>query len=100
MINTGVGSYSPLLEYLYLKNGGLDLQPDIVVLNFDLSDVWDDIQYTRLARFDEHGAPVAVGAEPDLPPNSRVTALLVRFKDFVKDHFRISRRLELIALFQ
>ena len=38
VINAGVGSYSPLPEYLYLKSAGLKLEPDVVVLNLDLSD--------------------------------------------------------------
>jgi hypothetical protein len=88
VINAGVGSYSPLLEYLYLKTAGLDLQPDVVVLNFDLSDIYDDVQYTRLARFDERGDPVAVTADPQAP-RSRLVASLVRLRDFVRDHFRI-----------
>ncbi|MEK7251148.1 MAG: SGNH/GDSL hydrolase family protein, partial [Bacteroidota bacterium] len=36
VINAGVGSYSSLLEYLYVKNYGLQLNPDLVILNFDL----------------------------------------------------------------
>jgi hypothetical protein len=63
VINCGVKSYSPLLEYLYLKNYGLQLSPDLVILNFDLSDVYDDVGYTALARFDENGIPVGVSTE-------------------------------------
>ncbi|MEK7671201.1 MAG: hypothetical protein AAB344_03165, partial [Bacteroidota bacterium] len=63
VINCGIKSYSPLLEYLYLKNYGLQLSPDLVILNFDLSDVYDDGGYTALARFDENGIPVGVSAE-------------------------------------
>ncbi len=88
VVNTGVGSYSPLLEYLYLKTQGLDLQPDIVILNFDLSDIYDDIQYTRLARFGAGGDPVAVPAEPEAPSRSRAVRLLVAVKDFFKRHTR------------
>ena len=64
VINAGVRSYSPLLEYIYLRTGGLDLQPDVVVLNFDLSDVHDDIRYSSLAVAGEGGDPVAVPAPP------------------------------------
>jgi hypothetical protein len=89
VINTGVGSYSPLLEYLYLKTGGLDLDPDLVILNFDLSDVYDDLQYTALAKLDASGDPVAVGADVEPPPSSRVVAFLVAIKDFAKEHLRL-----------
>lgn len=88
VINAGVASYSPLLEYLYLKNGGLALEPDLVVLNLDLSDIFDDIQYTRLAEFDAQGDPVAVRADPTPPPTSRLAALAVAIKDLIKRHTR------------
>lgn len=89
VINAGVGSYSSLLEYLYLTREGLRLDPDLVVLNFDLSDVYDDITYTKLARFDAHGVPVAVGAEPEQKPSNWVEAGLIGVKDFCKEHLRL-----------
>jgi len=49
VINAGVKSYSPLLEYLYLKHRGLAQKPDTVVLFLDLSDPANDLYYsTRL----------------------------------------------------
>lgn len=89
VINAGVGSYSSLLEYLYLTKEGLRLKPDLVILNFDLSDVYDDINYTRLARFDSNGIPVAVGSEPEQHASNWVEAGLIGFKDFCKEHFRL-----------
>lgn len=38
VVNAGVPSYSPLLEYLYLREYGFLLDPDLVILNFDLGD--------------------------------------------------------------
>jgi hypothetical protein len=105
VVNAGIGSYSPLLEYLYLRNGGLDFQPNVVVLNFDLSDVYDDIQYTRLAVMGPDGDPVAVRApastfseskrwraevsEPEEAPASGAAGTVVELKDFVKGHLRL-----------
>jgi hypothetical protein len=89
VINAGVASYSPLLEYLYLKNGGLDLDPDVVILNFDLSDPYDDLQYTALAKLDSTGDPVAVRADVEPPPSSRAVAFLIAIKDFAKEHLRL-----------
>ena len=89
VINAGVGSYSSLLEYLYLTRKGLQLEPDVVILNFDLSDVYDDINYTQLARFDDRGVPVAVAAEPEQRASNWVEASLIGIKDFCKEHFRI-----------
>jgi hypothetical protein len=42
VINAGNASYSPLLEYLLLKEIGPRLKPDLVLLNFDMTDVHDD----------------------------------------------------------
>lgn len=72
VVNAGVGSYSPILEYLFLKNVGLGLGPDLVVLNFDMTDVHDDAVRTALARLGPDGLPVAV------PSNRRLeTAALL-----------------------
>jgi len=88
IINAGVGSYSPLLEYLYMKNYGLSLNPDLVILNFDLSDVFDDIQYSQLARFDSNGIAIGVSPAPEHISESRVVRALTGIKDFLKEHTR------------
>lgn len=89
IINAGVGSYSSLLEYLYLTTRGLALQPDLVILNFDLSDVFDDINYTRLARFNSQGVPIAVAPFPEYRAETALGQVLVSIKDFFKDHTRL-----------
>lgn len=45
VINTGITGYSPLLEYLYLKKYGLEFDPDLVVMNFSMTDFYDDLIY-------------------------------------------------------
>jgi hypothetical protein len=45
VINAGVSGYSPILELLYLKNKGLELKPDLVILNYTMTDYYDDWQY-------------------------------------------------------
>jgi len=89
VINAGVGSYSPLLELLYLKNGGLELQPDLVVLNLDLSDIYDDIRYAQLAKFDATGDPLAVPAEREQDMRRWPIKALVGVKDLAKKHTRL-----------
>ncbi|MBI3825310.1 MAG: SGNH/GDSL hydrolase family protein [Candidatus Rokubacteria bacterium] len=64
VINAGTGSYSPILEYLLLKHVALALHPDLVVLNFDMTDVHDDWIRTRIARLDADGRVVAVPSRP------------------------------------
>lgn len=89
VINAGVGSYSPLLEYLYLVHHGLELQPDMVVLNLDLSDVFDDLSYAARTRYDGRGIPIAAAPETELRPAGVVAASLVDIKDFFKEHTRL-----------
>jgi hypothetical protein len=43
--NFGVNSFSPLLEYIYLKKEVIRYRPDIVVLMLDLCDIQDDYLY-------------------------------------------------------
>lgn len=64
VINAGVPNYSPLLEYLYLKQEGLKFNPDLVMLEFDLTDFSNDYAYSREATYDERGTPIAVPATP------------------------------------
>src|SRR5262249_4857583 len=60
VINGGCSSYSPILEYLLLAQKGLALNPDLVILNYDLSDVQDDYKYSQIAEFDGEGRPTKV----------------------------------------
>ena len=61
VINAGVTTYSPLLEYLYFTRELRRYQPDAVVQVFFSNDVYDDLRYTALATFDPNGLPIAVG---------------------------------------
>lgn len=47
VINVGVSSWSATPEYLYLKNYGLQLSPDLVVLVATISDFSDEYFYER-----------------------------------------------------
>lgn len=59
VINAGVPDYCPLLEYLQWKHMLLGLQPDLVILNFDMSDVGDDYQFRRHTAMTAANLPVA-----------------------------------------
>ena len=72
VINAGVASYSPILEYLLLARVGLGLAPDLIVLNFDMTDVHDDWVRTAIARLDARGLPVSVP-----PDRRRETAVIL-----------------------
>jgi hypothetical protein len=63
VVNAGIASYSPILEFLLLREVGASVAPDLVVLNFDMTDVHDDLIRTALAEWDRDGVPARVGAD-------------------------------------
>jgi hypothetical protein len=56
--NAGLPGASLLTEYLLLTRRLAPLQPDLIVVAVDESDVVDDLQHRRYARFDERGVPL------------------------------------------
>ena len=50
VLNAGVPGYCPLLAFLLARHSLLSLEPDLFVLNFDMSDVADDHEYRRDVR--------------------------------------------------
>ena len=66
--NLGVASFSPLLEFLRLKEFVDKLPGDFVLLNFDGSDFADDHFYEKGAVQDGDGKLLRVGHEGLLPP--------------------------------
>lgn len=63
VVNGGVSSYSPILEYLNFQELAPIFEPDLVVLNFDMTDVHDDFIRTGIARLGPDGLPLAVPAD-------------------------------------
>ena len=59
IVNASIPGACPLTEYLLLKQKLLSLQPDLVIVHFDWSDVADDRQLRRRMRCDSHGTPIA-----------------------------------------
>jgi hypothetical protein len=57
VINGAIPGHCPLTEYLLFKQRLLALQPDLVLLHFDWSDVGDDRQIRRPAICDDDGVP-------------------------------------------
>ena len=61
VMNCGTTSYSPLIEYVRFKRQLADLLPDELILNVDLTDVFDDNwRYKPLARFGPDGEPLSL----------------------------------------
>jgi hypothetical protein len=59
VINAGVPGYCPLLSYLHVRHSLMALQPDLIVLNFDMGDIWDDYRYRRHTNMSAAGEPLA-----------------------------------------
>jgi hypothetical protein len=59
VLNAGTASYAPTLYYLLLKTKVLAYRPDLVVVNVDMTDVFDDSLYSATLRTDTQGDPVA-----------------------------------------
>lgn len=57
VVNAGIPGHCPLTEFLIFKQRLLSLQPDLVFLHFDWSDVADDRQIRRRACCDDAGVP-------------------------------------------
>ncbi len=58
VINAGIPGYCPLLSFLQFKHSLASLEPDLLILNLDMSDVADDHQYRRHARLAEDDLPL------------------------------------------
>ncbi|MBN1868956.1 MAG: hypothetical protein JW847_00035 [Candidatus Omnitrophica bacterium] len=55
VINAGIGHTSPITHYVNIRDLHLNYQPDLVLLLFDLTDLWDDWSSQRNAVLDKNG---------------------------------------------
>jgi lysophospholipase L1-like esterase len=69
VLNAGVIGYSPVLEYLFLKDVGLAYRPDVVLVMFFMNDPWEDAEYAAGLDVDGDGLPLRVrpAVEDTLP---------------------------------
>ena len=59
VVNCGTSSYSPLLHYLRYKHHLSRYNPDVLILNLDLTDIFDDNQrYAKTVRLAPDGEPL------------------------------------------
>ena len=84
VINAGTSSYAPTLYYLLLRTKILPYHPDLVVVNVDMTDVFDDSLYGATLKTDANGDP------SECPPGHPL----------LKTHRRTERGLEEITLSQ
>ena len=90
VVNAGVLSYCPLLEYLQYRHQLHVLEPDLVVLNFDMSDVQDHLEYSRSLVSSSDGVPLFV-TEPSLGSSSNWMPGLLSFQ-WVAKYVTAARR--------
>lgn len=88
VLNGGVDSYAPILSYLQLKRDLLALEPDVVVLNLDVSDLVQEAAYRRIAVRAADGELVGV---PQLEP--RQVSLSERLRVWTERHLYLTRLL-------
>lgn len=67
VLSAGVLSHSPVLEWLFLQHNGGVLMPDLVLLNLDLSDFFDDYRYEKIADRNSDGEIIAVPGSREPP---------------------------------
>jgi len=96
VVNAGVLSYCPLLEYLQYRNELHILEPDLVILNFDMSDVQDHLEYSRDARWSASGVPLFV-TEPSLRKSPSAMPELLSFQWLARKVASARRRIESAA---
>ena len=58
VINAGVPGYCPLLYYLQLKRDLMVLEPDLLLVHFDMTDVADEYRFRRHTVFDNRSIPL------------------------------------------
>jgi hypothetical protein len=90
VVNAGVISYCPLLEYLQYRHHLHVLDPDLVVLNFDMSDVQDQLAYSRDLVRDRDGHPLFV-TESSLQSNRPTAMPSLLFFDWIGRRIRGAR---------
>ncbi len=55
VLNAGVNSYTPILSFLQLTKLAPQLQPNLVILNFDMSDLIQEVAYRNAAIYGADG---------------------------------------------
>ncbi len=78
VINAGVPESGPLLAYLQVKHQLLALQPDVLIVHFDPSDVGDEARFRRLTDLDPHDVPL-VCVHPLLVSTPKIKPLCQHF---------------------
>lgn len=60
VINAGTSSYSPSIFYVLIRYYLLEYSPDLIVINVDMTDDYDEWKYSSTLVLDDEGNPYAV----------------------------------------
>lgn len=60
VINTGIPSFAPTIYYIMARYKALDFDPDLMVVNVDMTDDYDEWKYRPITVVDDEGNPMAV----------------------------------------
>ena len=88
VINAGVPGSCPRIAALQLRHGLMSLQPDLIVLHFDMSDVAEDAAVRRFVSLDREGNPTLA-----IHPATRKACQLRRPR--LADEFMVVQQAEL-----
>lgn len=75
VLNAGVDSYCPILSFIQLTKIAPTLEPDLVVLNLDMTDLIQEIAYRNVATFGPDGDITGVVGRKYFSPNTLVRKL-------------------------
>lgn len=71
VINAGTPDYCPLLSSLQFKQKLMAARADLVLMNWDMSDVWDDYRYRRYTTMGTNNEPLGCSNPLLDPPRLR-----------------------------
>lgn len=74
VLNAGIPGYSPLLSLLQYRNELFRLQPNLIVLHFDMTDVADDVVHRRCLK-DSDGRQICINPLLRNQKNSQSSSL-------------------------
>jgi lysophospholipase L1-like esterase len=87
VFNGGVISYTPILSFFQLTKDLAALEPDLVILNLDMSDLVQETAYRKNAVYDSNREILGIeGREEDYNPPLRT-----RLRDWIDQHLYITR---------
>lgn len=87
VVNAGISGYSPLLEYLYLREYGLELDPDAVILNINVTDLIENEKFHLMAQKNKLGEVIALST-----PGRHFLPSFMRF--YLWNHSRLYAHLQ------